>query len=47
MQDSSGTGTNIAVDAHNGLDSQVIVDVLGVAPTALHQGTDYWMSAHI
>jgi subtilisin family serine protease/subtilisin-like proprotein convertase family protein len=46
-QDASGSGTNVAVDAHNGPGPQVIVDILGVAPTALQQGIDYWMTVHV
>ena len=40
VADASG-GTNLVVDPHNGQAAQTIVDVLGVAPTALHEGIDY------
>jgi Ca2+-binding RTX toxin-like protein len=40
-------GTNLVVDAHNAQAPQTIVDVVGVAPTVLHQGTDYWTTAHV
>jgi hypothetical protein len=34
-------GTDFVVNPHNGAASQTIVDVIGVAPTVLHEGTDY------
>ena len=40
ISDNSG-GTDMVVNPHNGQASQTIVDVLGVAPTALHEGIDY------
>jgi subtilisin-like proprotein convertase family protein len=40
VSDSKG-GTNFVVDPHNGQASQTIVDVIGVAPTAVHEGIDY------
>jgi subtilisin-like proprotein convertase family protein len=46
VSDSNG-GTNFVVDPHNGQAATTIVDVLGVAPAILHQGTDYWTTAHI
>lgn len=33
--------TNLTVDAHNGQAPQTMVDVIGVAPTSLHEDTDY------
>jgi subtilisin-like proprotein convertase family protein len=39
-------GTNFVVDPHNGQTAMIIVDLIGVAPTALHQGTDYWTTVH-
>jgi subtilisin-like proprotein convertase family protein len=37
-----GSGTNVVVDPHNGQGAVTLVDVLGVAPTALHEGTSFW-----
>jgi subtilisin-like proprotein convertase family protein len=39
------SGTNFVVDAHNGQTPTVIVDVLGVQPGALHNGSDFLTSA--
>jgi subtilisin-like proprotein convertase family protein len=38
-------GTTVMVDAHNGLAAVAIVDIRGVTPTALHEGTSYWTLA--
>jgi subtilisin-like proprotein convertase family protein len=46
VSDANG-GTDFVVDPHNGQATTTIVDVLGVAPAILHQGTDYWTTAHI
>jgi subtilisin-like proprotein convertase family protein len=46
ISDAKG-GTNLVVDPHNGLPSQTIVDVIGVAPLALHEGTDFWTTAKL
>ncbi len=40
VSDAKG-GTNFVVDPHNGQTPQMIVDLIGVAPTALHEGIDY------
>jgi subtilisin-like proprotein convertase family protein len=37
-----GSGTNVVIDPHNGQAAITLVDVLGVAPTALHEGTSFW-----
>jgi subtilisin-like proprotein convertase family protein len=36
-------GTDVAVDPHNGQAAVMIADVLGVAPTVLHNGTSFGM----
>jgi hypothetical protein len=40
-------GTSLVVDAHNAQAPQMIVDVLGVAPTSLHEGSDYLTVAKV
>ncbi|AMN43728.1 S8 family serine peptidase [Rhodoplanes sp. Z2-YC6860] len=46
VADANGGGTNFVVDAHNGQTPTTVVDVLGVAPTSLTQGVDYWLTSH-
>jgi subtilisin family serine protease/subtilisin-like proprotein convertase family protein len=41
--DASGTGTDFVIDPHNASAPVVVADLLHIAPTALHQGTDYWL----
>ncbi|MBR0712173.1 S8 family serine peptidase [Bradyrhizobium liaoningense] len=41
VSDAKG-GTNVVVDAHNGAAPQVIVDIVGIAPTLLHESTTSW-----
>jgi subtilisin-like proprotein convertase family protein len=35
-------GTNVVVDAHNSAAPQVVVDVIGITPTLLHESTASW-----
>jgi Ca2+-binding RTX toxin-like protein len=42
--DASGTGTDFVIDPHNAMAPMVVADLLHIAPTALHQGTDYWLA---
>jgi len=46
VSDSNG-GTKFVVDPHNGQTPTVVVDVLGISPSALREGTDYWTTVHI
>ncbi|MHC2620518.1 subtilisin-like proprotein convertase family protein [Bradyrhizobium huanghuaihaiense] len=41
ISDAKG-GTNIVVDAHNGAAPQSVVDIVGIAPTLLHESTTTW-----
>jgi RTX calcium-binding nonapeptide repeat (4 copies) len=40
ISDSNG-GTDFIVDPHNGQASMTIADLIGIAPTTLHEGIDY------
>ncbi|WP_256808801.1 S8 family serine peptidase [Bradyrhizobium sp. Bra64] len=41
ISDAKG-GTNVVLDAHNGAAPQAIVDVVGIAPSLLHESTISW-----
>jgi Ca2+-binding RTX toxin-like protein len=45
LSDGNG-GTRFVVDPHNGQGVVAIVDVVGIAPTSLQGGIDYWWTAH-
>lgn len=44
--DGSG-GTVFMIDPHNGQAPVAMVDVIGVMPTNLQAGIDYWVTAHV
>jgi Ca2+-binding RTX toxin-like protein len=35
-------GTDVVIDAHNGQPTVMVIDVVGVAPSLLHNGTSSW-----
>jgi hypothetical protein len=41
LTDGNG-GTDVVLDAHNGQPTVMVVDVLGLAPSLLHNGTSSW-----